>query len=63
MIYQALSVWDMDIDIISGFGVRYGIWYYIWMKRYVNMSVYPIFQMQSFLGAATIQSIVGTIAV
>ena len=28
----------MDINIISGFGVRYGIWYYICMKRYVNMS-------------------------
>ena len=25
MIYIALSFWDMDIDIISGFGVGYGI--------------------------------------
>ena len=39
MIYIALRFWDMDIDIISGFGLRYGIWYYIGMKRYFTMTV------------------------
>ena len=38
MIYIALRFWDMDIDIISGFGLRYGIWYYIGMKRYFTMT-------------------------
>ena len=38
MIYIPLPFWDKDIDIISGFGVGYGIWYYIGMKRYFTMT-------------------------